>query len=294
LAASASLYTHLVPTRAPLTCPHCGYDLSGVNVESGACPECGRSFSRTALRTQSRSLHLLTITLVVYGDLGLLGAIVLSQCIAAMPAPTSGKVATAALYLSLIPSGIVACGVSILAVRTGRAVVSRGWPGALAIVFACSTLFACAAASAIATLGFGSDPKVSGMLQPSGWIQFNDWTHGPAQSLAIVAGAAVLRRVARSLDAHAAARSLAICALLGTLAAALQVASFFREVRPGVRTNSDYIIDSWIGILTAFFALSAGLGVAAAGIVVRRLWLGARAADDRPRPPEPNPPAAGQ
>jgi hypothetical protein len=278
----------LTAAAPTLRCPHCGYDLSGIAGDSGECPECGAAFSRLRLQRRADAFVSLALNLTVYSAAALVLAQLLAQCIGAVHSPSESP---ASALLSLLPAAFLALGVALLSSTTGRTALSRGWPSAIAVVFAGCSIFAVA----FVTLNSMNYPNLPSLLQPYAWMNFNLTVLGPARPLMIVAGAAVLRRTARSLDAHRAAHALALCIVLGTLAAGLHIASSFRDARPGTRVESDYLIDSWIVVLTTLSALSASFGVVGAGLFVRNQWLAALPTPQAPpRHPEPNPPLAPQ
>ena len=110
---------------------------------------------------------------------------------------------------------------------------------------------------------------------------------GPARALTLVGAAAVLRRLAASLDVHVLARASTLIALVALAAAALHAAALARELRPGTRTSTDDVIDGWIALLTVLCSAGAQLGVVAVGLVIRSQWNASRAALGAPTEPNP-------
>jgi hypothetical protein len=277
-----------VTTATPrLLCPHCDYDLTGVAVESGDCPECGTPYARATLLSRARAMAGLALNCTVFSLLALLGAVVVGQVIAAFPTPTqgsAGQAASATLILSLLPAATLVLGLTGLSSRTGHAVISRGWPPAFALLFAVSVVFSVAAPHS-----GSSYPTVRPIFQPSAWIQLNQWAQVPARLLTLAGAAATLRRLARSLDLTSTRAALGFAAVVSASAAAMTIGALIRDARPGTREPTDYLVDSWILILTGLFTLGAWLMAIAGGLVVRNQWLASQRSA-----PEPNPPAAGQ
>jgi hypothetical protein len=178
-----------VTSHQPLHCPACSYDLGAVQADSGACPECGAQFVRSALAAAQRAAVSLALALLSFGALAYVAMHAAGAAISYMPRAnegSSGDPVEASLVLGLLPSLGVAYAVCTLAAATGR---EQRWTRIVAGVFAGG------ATLRLATAYGGGYTDYSPWIQPYQWRIVSDWILIFAEGLIIIAGTAVLLRL---------------------------------------------------------------------------------------------------
>lgn len=232
---------HAMPeTRGDaLFCPNCRYDLAFTQGDGGQCPECGREFSKAAIRRTALAVNCLALGMVAIGTLASLpfelNSVIIEPYIGVsheVPLPDHTQVA-----FGSIPPVIAAAGIILLGYRSAGGRWYRYGIVGMAATFAACVLF-------VLSSYFHPYPPIyiTGWMSPHRLIAGVIWITPLLAGLTLIAATVAVAGVARpvlGVGMIQVMRVVLAITVAGTLAATANRAHSLMVVR------DDTLTDAW-------------------------------------------------